>query len=205
MDNLKMLCQTIRFQRAALQNSLALVYAVQQHGQKFLKSTLDQSPWIPGDSKKACLFWADFYTKNLTGVTDLVDQNLAKLERMATVNREKEAKKAQEKPSAPMQPPEPPQPSTTAEKTAPEEKTAVETAQVPEKEPPTKPVEEQTGTVKATELKAPVADQPSGKQDRPSEKMSGQPSEKQADKPSGKQTGQPSGKAEKKKQSEKKS
>jgi hypothetical protein len=142
MDNLKMLCQTIRFQRAALQNSLALAYAVQQHGQKFLKSTLDQSPWIPGDSKKACLFWADFYTKNLTGVTDLVDQNLSKLERMATVNREKEAKRAKEKPSAPIHSPETPQSSAPEKKTAPEEKT---TAKTPH---------------------APVADQPSGQQDR---------------------------------------
>jgi len=202
VDNLKMLNQTIKFQRTALQNSLALVYTVQQHGQKFLESTLDQSPWIPGDSKKVCLFWADFYTKNLTGVTDLVDQNLAKLERMAT--REKEAKKAQEKPSAPMQRPEPPEPSATAKKTAPEEKAAAEKTQVPEKEPSTKPAEEKTVTVKASELKALVADQPCGEQDRPSEKMSGQPSEKRSDKPSDKQTGQPSGKAEEKKQSDKK-
>ena len=66
MDNLNLLRQTIRFQRTALQNSLAMISAVQQHGEKLLKSTLEQSPWIPGEGKDACLFWAGLWTKNLT-------------------------------------------------------------------------------------------------------------------------------------------
>lgn len=82
MDNLSLLRQTIRFQRTALQNSLAMLNAVQQHGESLLKTTLDHSPWLPGEGRDACLFWTGLWTNNLAGVTDLVDKNLATMERL---------------------------------------------------------------------------------------------------------------------------
>ena len=129
MDNLNLLCQTIRFQRTALQNSLAMISAVQQHGEKLLKSTLEQSPWIPGEGKDACLFWAGLWTKNLTGMTDLVDKNLATMERLTSTGEKREAGKGKppEKPAAgPKEPP-----SVAAKQATPERKQEA----TPEKKP----------------------------------------------------------------------
>lgn len=142
MDNLNMLCQTIRFQRTALQNSLAMITAVQKHGERLLKTTLEQSPWIPGESRDACLFWAGIWTKNLTGVTDLVDKNLATMERLTSTGERREARpqkpsreKTAEKPAA--EPAEPRQPSVAGKQMA-EKKQAAEKPPTEEKEMPPK-------------------------------------------------------------------
>lgn len=166
MDNLNLLCQTIRFQRTALQNSLAMISAVQQHGEKLLKTTLDQSPWIPGEGKDACLFWAGIWTKNLTGMTDLVDKNLATMERFTSTGEKRQAGKERppEKPAA--EPKEPP--SVVAKKaaperkqeTAPERKPSTEKSQTEEKEMPPPKEKEQTAMVKTETQKAPVSEQP---------------------------------------------
>lgn len=116
MDNFNLLRQTIRFQRNALQNSLAMISAVQQHGEGFLKSTLEHTPWVPGEGKDACLFWAGIWRKNLTGVSELVDKNLALMERFTT--GEKREGRA-EKPAAETTG----QAQHAAEETAPDRKT----------------------------------------------------------------------------------
>ena len=176
MDNLNLLCQTIRFQRTALQNSLAMISAVQQHGEKLLKSTLDQSPWIPGEGKDACLFWAGLWTKNLTGMTDLVDKNLATMERLTSTGKKREAGKARppEKPAA--EPTEPPQPSVAAKKATPERQQGAEKPQTEEKEMPPAKEKEQTAMVKAEPQKAPVSEHPPEK--KPEQPHGKPPSEK---------------------------
>jgi hypothetical protein len=80
MDKFNLLCQTIRFQRTALQNSLAMISAVQEHGQKFFS----HSPWLAGQGGDAWLFWTKIWSKNFTGLTDLVDRNLAAMERLTS-------------------------------------------------------------------------------------------------------------------------
>jgi hypothetical protein len=192
-----MLSQTIRFQRTAWQNSLAIITAVQQHGEKLLKTTIQQSSWIPGSSKEACLFWADIWTKNLAGMTDLVDKNLADMERLSSTG-EQATKKEKPPKKASVNPPEPPPPQAAArkpisekktvavkpqaaEKAMPSTKPAVELPKKPAVEPATKPVMvqpakpgiEQAAAVKTTAPKAPVPEQPPGKQPTTIEKPIG--------------------------------
>ena len=166
MDNLNLLCQTIRFQRTALQNSLAMISAVQQHGEKLLKSTLEQSPWIPGEGKDACLFWAGFWTKNLTGMTDLVDKNLATMERLTSTGEKREAGKGKppEKPAAgPKEPPSVAAKQATPERkqeATPEKKPSAEKSKTEEKEMTPPKEKEQTAMAKTEAQKAPVSEQP---------------------------------------------
>jgi hypothetical protein len=161
MDNQQMLCRTIRFQRTALQNSMAIISAVQQNGENLLKTTLEQSPWIPGNSKKACLFWAGIWTKSLTGMTDLIDRNLAEMERLTSAgNRTTAEEKLQEKTAVK---PQEPLPRTVAVKKAfAEKKTpAGRPHQAAEKQRlPTRPAVEQVAMVKTIVPKAPVPNQP---------------------------------------------
>lgn len=166
MDNQKMLSQTIRFQRTAWQNSLALFSAVQQHGEELLKTTIQQSPWIPGNSKKACLLWADIWTKNLAGITELVDQNLANMERLSstadqTIKKEKPLRRASAKPQPP------PQPKAVARKVSAEKTTVAAippTAEKPIPPAPAKPAVAPAAITKAAAPKPLVTDQPLAKQ-----------------------------------------
>lgn len=137
MDNLTLLRQTIRFQRTALQNSLAMIAALQQHGEKFLKTTLGQSPWIPGEGKDVWLFWAGLWAKNLAGMTDVVDMNLATMERLSSTGKKRGAGEARP-PEKPVVEPKNEPPPGAARKEAPERKQ--------EAAPEIKPGAEKSGT-----------------------------------------------------------
>lgn len=182
MDNLNLLRQTIRFQRTALQNSLAMISAVQQHGEKFLKTTFDQSPWIPGEGKDAWLFWAGLWTKNLAGMTDMVDKNLATMERLTSTGAKREAGKTKppEKPATePKEPPTVAAPKATSEKkqeAGAEKKPGAEKPQAEEKELPPCKENEQTALVKSEAHKAPVTEKPPEK--KPEQPHGKQPHEK---------------------------
>jgi hypothetical protein len=166
MDNQKMLSQTIQFQRTAWQNSMAIFSAVQQHGEELLKTTIQQSPWLPGSSKKACLLWADIWTKNLAGMTELVEQNLANMERLSstagqTIKKEKPLKRATAKPQPS------PQPKAAARKVTAEKKTAAPIPPAAEKQMPPAPAKSTVDPAVMIKAAAPqplVTDQPLAKQ-----------------------------------------
>ena len=171
MDNQTMLSQTIHFQRTAWQNSMAIISAVQEHGEKLLKTTLQQSPWMPGNSKKACLYWVDIWTKNLAGMTDLVDQNLAEIERLSSTG-DQATKKEQPQKKASAKSKEPAQPAATAKKPISKKKTAAAKPHAAVKQmPPTKPAvelspkpaAEHAAAVKETPHKAPAPEPPPAK------------------------------------------
>jgi hypothetical protein len=56
---------------------------MQQQGESLLKTTLEQSPWLPGSSKDACLYWADFYSKYFKNLRSMADQGFAEIERIS--------------------------------------------------------------------------------------------------------------------------
>jgi hypothetical protein len=162
MNNQTMLNRTIRLQRTAWQNSLAILSAVQQHGEKFLKTTLQQNPWIPGSSKKTCLFLADLWTANMAGMTNLVDQNLADMERLSSPAKQKSAKDTAQK-MASARPRERPKPSNSGTKQPSKKRSASPTPQTISKEQeqpkpavknPPQPVTGKTIVVKADPAKA---------------------------------------------------
>jgi len=80
MENKKMLSKTIGLQKTAFTNTLAIISSMQQHGEDLLKTTLEQSPWLPESSKDACLYWADCYSKYLENFKSVADQGFAAIE-----------------------------------------------------------------------------------------------------------------------------
>ncbi|MCP4343309.1 MAG: hypothetical protein GY799_31645 [Desulfobulbaceae bacterium] len=83
MKNQTMLSKTISFQKAAFTNSLEIFATMQQHGEDLLKTALEQSPWLPGSSKNACLFWADCCSGYLENVKSVADQGFAVIEQVS--------------------------------------------------------------------------------------------------------------------------
>jgi hypothetical protein len=96
MKNQTMLSKTIGLQKAAFTNSLAIFTTMQQHGEDLLKTTLEQNPWLPGDSKSACLFWADFYSEYLENLKSVADQGFAAIERVSLPSTKPEENKPQQ-------------------------------------------------------------------------------------------------------------
>jgi len=110
MDIQTMFSKTIDFNKTAFASTMALVSSVQQHGEALMKTTLEQSPWLPESSKRACLFWADACTQNLENMKILVDHSLTGMERLAEMSPagddkpQKAAARAQRPAPSPAQP-----------------------------------------------------------------------------------------------------
>lgn len=83
MKNQTMLSKTISLQKAAFTNSLEIFSTMQHHGEDLLKTALEQSPWLPGNSKSACLFWADCCSGYLENVKSVADQGFAVMEQVS--------------------------------------------------------------------------------------------------------------------------
>ena len=84
MENQKILSRTIELQKTTFTNTMAIISTMQQHGEDLLKTTLTQSPWLPGSSKDACLYWADCYSKYLENIKAVVDQGFAAIELLSS-------------------------------------------------------------------------------------------------------------------------
>ena len=91
-----MLSKTIGLQKTAFTNTLAIISTMQQHGEYLLKTTLEQSPWLPGSSKDACLYWADFYSEYLENLKSVADQGFAAIERVSLPSTKPEENKPQQ-------------------------------------------------------------------------------------------------------------
>ena len=69
---------------------------MQQHGEDLLKTTLEQSPWLPGTSKSTILYWADFYSKYLENLKSVADQGFVAIERDSLPSTKPEENKPQQ-------------------------------------------------------------------------------------------------------------
>lgn len=90
------LSKTIGLQKVAFSNTLAIFSTLQQQGEDLLKTTLEQSPWLPVGSKNVCLFWADYYSKSLENMKSMADQGFAEIERMSSTAKTPEENKSQQ-------------------------------------------------------------------------------------------------------------
>jgi hypothetical protein len=96
MENQTMLSKTIGLHRTAFANTLEVFSTLQQHGENLLKTTLEQSPWLPKSSKNACLYYVDFYSKYLENLKSLADQGFAEIERISSPGSKPEKKESQQ-------------------------------------------------------------------------------------------------------------
>lgn len=96
MKNQTILIKAIGMQKALFTDSLAIFSTMQQHGEDLLKTTLEQSPWLPGNSKSAYIYWADFYSGYLENLKSLADQGFAAIERVSLQSTKPEENKPQQ-------------------------------------------------------------------------------------------------------------
>jgi len=83
MNNQTIISKSLGLNKTTFTNTLAILSTMQQHGESLLKTTLEQNPWLPGSSKDACLYWADFYSKYLKNLKSMADQGFAEIERIS--------------------------------------------------------------------------------------------------------------------------
>jgi hypothetical protein len=83
MNNQTIISKSLGLNKIAFTNTLAILSTMQQHGERLLKTTLEQSSWLPGSSKDACLYWADCYSKYLKNLKSMTDQGCAEIERIS--------------------------------------------------------------------------------------------------------------------------
>ena len=86
MENQNMLSKTIGLHRTAIADTLAIFSTMQQHGEDILKTTLEQSLWLPESSKKGYLYYADFYAKYLENLKSVTDLSFAEIERISALD-----------------------------------------------------------------------------------------------------------------------
>jgi outer membrane biosynthesis protein TonB len=83
MINQTIISKSLGLNKTAFTNTMTILSTMQQHGESLLKTTLEQSPWLPGSSKDACLYWADFYSKYFNNLKSMADQSFAEIERIS--------------------------------------------------------------------------------------------------------------------------
>ncbi|MGB3223383.1 MAG: hypothetical protein WBB23_11335 [Desulforhopalus sp.] len=83
MDNQTIISKSLGLNKTAFTNTLAIFSTMQQQGESLFKTTLEQSPWLPGSSKDACLYWFDFYSKYLNSLQSMADQSFEEMERIS--------------------------------------------------------------------------------------------------------------------------
>lgn len=96
MENQTTLSKTIGLHKTAFANTLAIISTLQQQGEDLLKTTLEQSPWLPVSSKNACLYWADFYSKSLENLKSMADQGFAEIEQISSPSPKPEENESQQ-------------------------------------------------------------------------------------------------------------
>lgn len=83
MDNQTIISTSLGFNNTTLTNTLTILSDMQQHGESLLKTTLEQTPWLPGSSKDVCLYWVDSYSTYLKNLKAMADLGIAEMERIS--------------------------------------------------------------------------------------------------------------------------
>ncbi len=80
MEQTKIFGQMINFQKAAFENTFDAVASLQDQGEKFFQTSLEQNPLIPKDQKKVMSDWTEAYKQNRQNVKETVDANFEMLQ-----------------------------------------------------------------------------------------------------------------------------
>ena len=160
MYNQQMYARMVRFQRTAMDNTFAILSSLQGYGDRILKKSLEQSPWLPENSKNTCIGLSDTYLHGSKNLRKLVEQGFDEMERLVSrtsVSRESE-KTVKSIPA-----PRPAEPAARKQaggrKSAPPQKTAAPEKSIDLQKPttdPQKPTDKSSGTTAAAPMTTPV-------------------------------------------------
>jgi hypothetical protein len=84
MQNEEITQQMIDFHKAAFESGFNAVVMLQEQTSKAVDNLLQQSPWIPVQSKSAISEWNSLCKKGAMNFKETADQNYAKLAEMLT-------------------------------------------------------------------------------------------------------------------------
>jgi hypothetical protein len=97
MDNKALYSKTVRYQRVAVKNTFSLLSTLQDHGERLLKKSLEQNPWLPEKSKKACACLADTCFNSSKLLEKIVDRNFSDIEKLYRTGDKPQKKQTQPK------------------------------------------------------------------------------------------------------------
>lgn len=97
MDNRALYTKTMQYQRVAVKNTFSLLAILQDHGERLLKKSLEQNPWLPERSKKACNCLADTCFDSSRRFEKIIDRNFDDLEKFYRSGEKQQEKQAQSK------------------------------------------------------------------------------------------------------------
>lgn len=82
MENDKMVKQMIDYHKAAFETSFNSVLMLQEQTTKALDNILQQSPWLPEQTKAFINEWLNIYKKVTDDFKEAADQNYSKMEEL---------------------------------------------------------------------------------------------------------------------------
>ena len=82
MKTSKEFTRMVDFQQMAFDNTFNLMKTVQNQLESLMNLSMKQNPWLPGDGKKFCTYWADTCQKGMADYKEFMDANLAKAREM---------------------------------------------------------------------------------------------------------------------------
>lgn len=154
MKNQTMIAKTIGLQKTTFVATISIISTMQQHGEDLLKTSLGQTPWLSGSSKRACLDMTNFYSKYWDNFKSVTDQSFEALEKISSPERKNETKEAKATEQTSIS--SPAQKKPTARKKTPQVKKIVKAKASPKN----KSVAESVPTEKPVTLEKPVQPKP---------------------------------------------
>lgn len=88
MENKKIAKQLIDYNKAAFESSYNSIFMLQEQTTKALDNMLQQSPWLPAQTKSFINEWVSIYKKVTSNFKEAVDQNYSKMEEFLTSDQE---------------------------------------------------------------------------------------------------------------------
>ncbi len=79
--------QVFNLQKAVFDNTFTLMTALQDQSGQFMNKTLEQTSWLPENSKKACSHWTEVLQKNNEQFKELVDTCFDRVETWLAVSQ----------------------------------------------------------------------------------------------------------------------
>lgn len=82
MYDRQLYAKVVRFQRTAVDNTFAILTSLQGYGEKLLKKSLEQNPWLPENSKSTCVGLSDTCMHGSNTLRKFIDQGFDEMERL---------------------------------------------------------------------------------------------------------------------------
>ena len=80
MENKKIAKQLMDYNKSAFESGYNTIFMLQEQTTKALDNMLQQSPWLPAQTKSFINEWVGIYKKVINDFKDAVDQNYTKME-----------------------------------------------------------------------------------------------------------------------------